>query len=439
MIFVLLISVFLLLLVDLLMSNGDLFAPPCMLCAIYFVCVVLSLYNYTFWELRELHPQTVGLIFSALIFFSLAYFGVNFLLRGKIVGKRKKPLTSEECRKRVIPYNAMAFWGTVLFQSMVIGLSVFNIIRLGHGASWTYILANFKLSQYAGEVSMPGYLGFCIRFVTALGFIYLFIFVNNSVMQRNIRGNMKYLLPVFLHILRSIVTGNRYNMLAVIAGGMYGFYILYQLRTGWRRTFRMKYIFWGAGGLVLILIVFVALKRAVGRTDNIDPLYYVTMYASGPIKLFDWYLEDPVPKSGIWGKETFSGINNFLGNRGIGQTYDINLEFRFIGNRNLGNVYGALRRYYHDFGFNGAMLLMGIAGGIWAALYSKLTYARNRNREFLLIVFMYMANALMIMPIDDKFYTTLATPSFVINLFVFFIMYKMIVRKKRVKYFNAKC
>lgn len=432
-IFLLLVLIFLVLLLDLLLSDGDIFAPPCMLCVIYFICVLLSLYNYEFWSLQAFQSQTVGIIFAALCVFSIVYFCLNFLLYGKRAGKSRKPLTPEECRSRVIPYRAKAFRLTVAFQTLVVAISALTILRLGSGSSWAYILASYKQSMYSGEVSLPEYLEWCNRFCGALGYLYLYIFVNNAVMQRSFRKNLKYLVPVVLHVVRSIVTGNRYNLLAVLAGGVYGFYILYQLRTGWKKTFRMKYLFWGVGGLVLVLAAFVALKRAAGRTDNIDPIYYISMYASGSIKLFDWYLADPVAKSTIWGKETFSGLNNFLGNRGIGQTYDINLEFRFIGKTNLGNVYGALRRYYQDFGFGGAMVLVGLASGIWSVLYAKLTYARNRNRGLLLILFMYMVNALMIMPIDDKFYTNLATPSFVIDVAIFILMYRMIILKKRRK------
>lgn len=241
-IFLLLVLIFLVLLLDLLLSDGDIFAPPCMLCVIYFICVLLSLYNYEFWSLQAFQSQTVGIIFAALCVFSIVYFCLNFLLYGKRAGKSRKPLTPEECRSRVIPYRAKAFRLTVAFQTLVVAISALTILRLGSGSSWAYILASYKQSMYSGEVSLPEYLEWCNRFCGALGYLYLYIFVNNAVMQRSFRKNLKYLVPVVLHVVRSIVTGNRYNLLAVLAGGVYGFYILYQLRTGWKKTFRMKYL-----------------------------------------------------------------------------------------------------------------------------------------------------------------------------------------------------
>lgn len=437
MIGLLVIGLLLILLIDLLLSYGDLFAPPCMLSIVYILCVIFSLYNFEFWNLRSFKAKTTAIILSAIVIFSVSYYAVTFLLHPRIHSKKRQPLTKAECTCRVISFQAKPYYLTVVFDSVVIVSCIWNILKIGTGAGWNEILANYKLLMYAGTAALPGYLNSCFKLITALSYVYLYVFINNMVMEGNFRRNKKYLLPVLLYVIRSVVTGNRYNLLCSLAAGVYCYYILFQLKTGWKRRFKAKYIIWGVLGLLITMVAFVMLKKVSGRTDNIDPIYYISMYAGGPIKLFDWYLESPPPPDDIWGKETFSGIINFLANRGIGRSYDINLEFRFIGNRNLGNVYGALRRYYHDYGYFGAMFLVMLLGVFWSIIYSKVTCYSYRNTEKITIIFLYMINTLMIMPIDDKFYTNLVTPSFIIHVLLSFILYRIIVRKKKVRYFYA--
>lgn len=437
MIFVLLIGILLLFLLNFLINKGDIFSPSCMVCAVYFICVSFALYNYDIWELQDFSGQTVSIVLASLLVFSIVSFFVCNVFYGR-KRKRRAPLSPEECSIRYIRINKALLYGTILFQTLIIILSVINIMKFRGGvAGWAYILHQYKDMSALGEASMPGYVQWGIRIVTVMGYIYLFIFINNVVMTKKVRGHIVCLIPVLLHIVRSILTGSRYNMICVAVAGAYAFYILYQQKTGWRRTFKFKYIVWGAVGIITIMFLFVILKRAAGRTDNIDPIYYITMYTSGCVKLLDLYIQQPIAQSTIWGKETFSGINIFLANRGFGTIYDIGLEFRYIGGRNLGNVYGAIRRYYQDFGFQGALLLVGISSFIWSVIYSKLTYAVKRNRELLLIVFMYMVHALVIFPIDDKFYSNLVTPSFVIYCVLFIITYRIFVRKKKIKYFEV--
>ncbi len=426
-----------LLILNFLINNGDIFAPSCMVCLIYFLCVLLSLYNYDIWQLDSFSGDTVSLVLVCLAVFSLVCFFICNVLYGLNLRKRRAPLTAESCKMHIIPVNRQILFIACALQVTIILLCVINILRVGGGVvGWAYILNRYKMLNASGEAFLPGYVQQGIKIVTVLGYTYLFIFVNNAVMEGKLKGHYNCLIPVLLHLLRSILTGSRYNMICIAAAGVYAAYILYQQKTGWRRTFKFKYLIWGVSGFTLLLALFVLLKRAAGRTDNIEPVYYVTMYSSGCIKLLDSYIQAPIAPSSIWGKETFSGINAFLANRGLTQRYDINLEFRFINGRNIGNVYGAIRRFYQDFGFGGCLLLISIEAAVWSSIYSRLTYAVHKNREYLLILFMYMVHALVIFPIDDKFYNNLVTPSFVIYTVLFYFSYRYIVRKKKVVRFD---
>lgn len=437
MIYWLLIGIFLLLLINFTLNNGDIFAPSCMLTLVYFVCVLFSLYNYDLWNLNDYGLQAVELILESLTVFSIVSLFVNVIYNGTRIGKRRAPLSEDGCKSHIIDINSNILTLVIIFDLLIIILCVVNILKTGGGiVGWAMILNNYKALNATGDAYLPTYVQEAAKIVTACGYIYLFVFINNVIMSRQLTGNKRCLLPVLLHLTRSVLTGNRYNILCAFAGGAYALYILYQQKNGWARTFRFKYFRWGVLGLIGVLGLFVLLKRVSGRVDNIQPLYYTTMYTSGSVKAFDLYLKTPPPASGIWGKETFSGINNFLGSRGIGVRYNINLEFRYVNGKNLGNVYGAIRRFYQDFGHTGNLLLVANAAFIWNSIYSKLTKTVSKNRELLLIVFMFIVHALLIFPIDDKLYNNIFTPSFLVYIVIFSILYRIIVRRSKVKYFD---
>lgn len=429
MIYLLIFGILILLMVNLIFSKGDLFSPASMLCSVYLFCVVMALFNYEVWELDDFSLETVELILTSLCVFSF----VGILI-SNLFFKTQKPkreiYSFEKCKARIIKVNSGALYISICFELIVIILCVVNVIKIGGTQSgWAYILNNYKNLTNNGKAALPDYLDTLIKVVTCLGYIFLFIFINNIVFSNKFKGNIRFSIPVLLHITRSLLTGSRYNMICIFIAGVYALYILYQQKNGWKKRIKGKYLVYGAICIIIIFVLFIALKRVAGRTDDIDPFYYITMYTSGSIKLLDEYIKNPIESSAIWGKETFSGLNIFLANRGIGTVYDINLEFRFINGVNIGNVYGAIRRYYQDFGLAGCLFLVGLSSLIWNLLYCKLKYSM-KNHNFLLIVFMFMAHALVIFPIDDKFYNIIFTPSFILHWVFMYFLYLVIIRKR---------
>ena len=70
-------------------------------------------------------------------------------------------------------------------------------------------------------------------------------------------------------------------------------------------------------------------------------------------------------------KETFAGINNYIGNHfdRYDLIYSTQKEFRNIRGINIGNVYTAFRSYIHDFGLGGMVILTALESLIMSMLY----------------------------------------------------------------------
>lgn len=435
MIFLLIFILLALFLANLWANKWDFFAPPCMVSAVYLACVVLSLYNYRIWELNTLSYKTVLLVSFGVLVFS----AVGVLLEKMLAKKHSEEIVLErdlqepDSSKSPIQIHQAVFWCAVAFQLLTVFLCVFYILRFGRESGvtgWSNILHEFRFREFEGTAKLPEYVDQMNKLVTVFGYVYLYVFVHNLVAGCK-RGWRLWilLLPVCLHLVRSFAVGNRYNMLAAVAGAVYLAYILYETRHRWEKRLKIRHIALLGVGVVAVLAIFVMLKSAVGRTDSISPVYYIVMYASGWVKALDMYLcgMTEVVDIGVFGQETFSGLNIFLANRGWMPMYSIDLEFCFVGENNVGNVYGALRRYTQDFGPVVAMLFMGGVSAFFSGLYALFKHDRRLDKEMALILFSYMVNAMFILPMDDKFYTIFVTPGFVIYLVLFYVAYRVII------------
>lgn len=159
------------------------------------------------------------------------------------------------------------------------------------------------------------------------------------------------------------------------------------------------------------------------------------MYAGGPVKLFDLFLQQPLHSS-FWGKETFIAVNqtfNKLGLFNIPQ-YLVHKEFRSYNGIVLGNVYSAYRNWYADFGFKGTMVLQTMFSMFFNFFYYKLRSTKYYdNEKFGIIIYGYMASSIFLHPIDDEFYRYTISIGFLIYTMVFAVIYILTVKKLKVR------
>ena len=147
-------------------------------------------------------------------------------------------------------------------------------------------------------------------------------------------------------------------------------------KYSWKKSLAFKYIKIGAIALIVVFIAFYLLKYLVrvGNTVN-SILDYIGYYAGGSVQNFNLYIQDPPASSKtIWGQESFMGIYSTLEKfklvdlSGVYLT-NSNLEFRQSNGVAIGNVYGAIRRYYNDFGIGGVIVLQMIASTFFNTFY----------------------------------------------------------------------
>jgi oligosaccharide repeat unit polymerase len=159
--------------------------------------------------------------------------------------------------------------------------------------------------------------------------------------------------------------------------------------------------------LVVVLAGFSVTRAVVGRTSTLDTVDYVASYFGGGIRAFDLYLQDPVPPSDLWGKESFNSFNRILYQVGI---YDVSypapLEFRTVNGIPVGNVYTAFRELYHDFSVAGLVFFQMLFGFVITRMYQFVKRRKKASRVSpLAILFCLILHAVYLQPFMNVFYT----------------------------------
>ena len=459
MFFILLIGIVLLGIATYNVLKKDLFAPACIVSIVFFISAICALINYNTWNLQNYHAQTVGIILLCLSIFSLTSYIVYRIFysekfqnkinktkekkqySNKYIIKAKEIIFENKNEEKIIHINRIIQIIIILIFIAVIAYNFYEIYRISHlnnnPGSFSEMMEVYRktVSYSVMDISVksPVLFNQATKVITVISYIYIYIIIRNLFNKDKIKNNLLYIATIVLFFVYSFGTGGRMPLLKLLAFSALICFVFANRKYNWKKDLNMKIISTGAICLVVMLVGFYATKNIVGRRKSFDPLYYVTMYSGGSIKLFDSYLQSPTKKSNIIGKETFYGINTFLGRFGLSdQNYIKHLEFRYAKNGlSLGNVYTPFRRYYADFGLIGSIILTClfaiIINFIYLYIKEKVAKREDYNKDLFLVLYGFIIYCLFLYSIDDQFYGVILSVNYFSILLITAIMYFLLV------------
>lgn len=192
----------------------------------------------------------------------------------------------------------------------------------------------------------------------------------------------------------------------------------------------------------VLLALFVLLLKIMGRGNDISLSRYIFIYLGAPIVNLDNYIAS----------------NEIIGNYSIilGQTFKplymylakiLHVTAPNIPNINyftfsatgveIGNVYTTYYYFLYDLGFYGVVPLVAIMALAYTIIYSRVTKAKNSKWkiDYLLFVYAYIFNDLIMTPFSARFYETVLDAPF-IKLIIFSIIFDIIFVEKIFAYDN---
>ena len=106
------------------------------------------------------------------------------------------------------------------------------------------------------------------------------------------------------------------------------------------------------------------------------------------------------------------------------------MEFRQSNGVAIGNVYGAIRRYYNDFGIGGVIVLQMIASTFFNTFYYCLKKASNNHSKFIYLFYAYLFYHVYELPIDDTFFKNFISFNMITTFIVLYIVYYIFTNVK---------
>lgn len=205
------------------------------------------------------------------------------------------------------------------------------------------------------------------------------------------------------------------------------FYCLSMSDNNWRIKNDFKYGKVMIIGVISFALVFIVLaNNRSGGGFNV--LRSVSVYSGSSVMALDKYISE----NGI------SSVATYFGEETQPLLYSITNALKltshsatavmppvYLGD-DMTNIYTALRRYIHDFGFIGMCFIMFFLGYLYSFLFKRII--KRNGRSLSLIVYAFISYPIIEMSIEERFFSNLLTARTVYCLFYLWFFYRIIYR-----------
>lgn len=397
-------------------ANDRIILSPAMIFTASFAvsCFWALLYKEK-WNLY-LHWNTFLVIFLGVLGFSIVCFIVNSFYNNMVS-------IDEDGFSENVEYQ-VNFWKmvfTILIEllSIVYTIHVVKVIVPGGSLSDSIYEYRSKVINPILSSSLPALPGVLIflRLVTdALGYYFAFLLARLMILQK--KTNIMFIIIIGLSIANSLLLGSRTGSFTLLLCFLVYLYSINQRKNVWQGKLSSRTIMLGIVLAVIVLLAFQGMASLLGRTvDDMSMKDYLAMYVGAEIKNLDVFLQNGMfpKKSGIWGGQTFYYLNrtfaNFIGIKNFKLSLDI--PFLYVNGKNLGNVYTTFYAYIYDFGYTGAVFIVGLMAALSQIVFEQVKRLKdNHSSTVYLLIYGQIVTSLALSFFSNKFYEQLFNTSF---------------------------
>ena len=435
-------------------NDFDYMNPSCVFSEVFLFSELVCLVNINRFEI-VFHFQTLLILLLALgLFTFFSYYlkkktskKIGFLNIKKIEVKNKytwfliilQIITILAFIKYL--YNVTDFYNIhFAYNGKVSGLP--NIIKLYD------TLTKFWVDTYQKiDVGIP--LIYRIGNPISYGFslMYIYIVINNYFVDKKI--NPLHVIPVLLLSVNIYINGSRSPIFRLLTMAIFLFYI-YSFKNGKQKSRiknnhnHLKMLLPIIGILLIFGLLMIAAMSLIGRNFSVDKLgEYLFTYLGAPLVNFDNYITKKGFVSHTWliGAQTFKSAYNYIGkwthNKALLNYPTINV-FTYSNNGiEIGNVYTTFYPWIYDLALIGLIFIIPII------LYYCLTYRyillkpfKKSKIHFVLFIYAYLFNDLIMLIFSNRFYETVFDPGTIKLLICAYICNELFVNDKLKYIFN---
>lgn len=419
MIYLMIFTMFFLLIVSYYATGKDLIAPSNVMLMTFFLALISALYNLSTWKFN------LGLYSSLLIIFSLM---ITVIINGYVhqYYSRRNVKIKKENLHAIRLYILIIFVG-YLIMCVILQYRVIRSIGKGSLSTLMYIY-RLSTSYGTGTIEVKAISSKMIDVATAITYICLFnmiLFFRSTSLVYKVINILEIILWVFLYFLQ----GARFEVFSVCISAFIMFWFLRIRETKIIKKFNIKQVLKIMIIAIVLLYLFYILKNFVGRSSDKTIVEYLTSYLGGGIPCFDLFIKDPPVKSNVFGQETFYSLIEGLKRRGIinAPAVSFHKEFRTSNNVGIGNVYTALRDYYYDFGVLGMFIMHSIFSVFFSYLYEK----TKIKMSYIKIIFLsILYNRMVFYMFNNMFFSSDCSISFCFKAIFIILLFNILMKRE---------
>lgn len=417
--FVIIFEIFMLIL-EYIFLKGRFVAISFISTATILMSTIAAFYSRNLWDL-SLGVKTIIVICAGIVAMLIA----EKLSTKIIISKKRNPNTVEN-KIKLIEFRKTSFLIIILLIILITGLYLLEVLRVGTllGGKGLNCFAIVKSAYMSNN---PLYkMNFIIRqlykLVIAFSYIFVYIFINNILITKKLKAQIRYFIPIIFGVLITIISGSRGDILKLLAAAILDYYIIViNLKKSNLKTKKNDFFALIKKGIPFVLLIFIILfvsrnvvKKSNVATSKISNITdYIAFYAGSSIGVLNEKINIKYSKEGF-----FTGNNIEVPN------------FVYLGKLNYGgNVATFFGKILFSHGF---IFLMAYTFIIYFICgYFMKTIERDMNIKngisMRTIIFSYIYSIFMFVFYDDIFLQLLKTSNIFTMLVI--IILCMILRK----------
>ena len=417
-IYILFIALIVILIGSYFLYKKDIIEPSIVLVAAYILSVFCVIVNINKWGV-----QLSNKAFWILLLGTLEFVIISFLIN-KIFERRNKKILDTETKNEIkeksnVKVSKIMTIAIILYNIMILILLVFNVLKIasdfGTFSSFSEALTIYKSNtSYANNAELPDYLTILMKPIIASAYIYIFFFIKNVIYAegKKYKAILKYwyyLIPTIIYFLQRLAESNRGSIINFVLSAIVMYFVMWNIKNEWKSHVKVGTMVKLAISGVACLVIFYFSATLVGRVNSKGLIDYITCYCGGSIECFNLYIQEEDSIRVMRGEETFGSTIRDLGKLGIIDReikVTTNAPFRYYGENMIGNVYSSYKRWMHDYGIFGIIVLQAALAMIFSVSYNIIKYWKHSEklRDLVIIFYSYFMYTIFMHPIDSLFY-----------------------------------
>lgn len=403
-------------------------APPVLFCLGFLLCVLNSINYYEEWGLDKFHINTFGVLSIGISLFTIT----------ALIIKRNVSTSQKVRYKEIevdIPIKILLFY--IIFQIGVYVLVFKELQRLTGYADFATVVSTVNYMNKFDEtetISLPLFTRLLYKITNTLSYILSYLGVKTILNPQSSKQiKLLYILIMGLSVFGPLLFGGRGGSIRIIWLIAFLFYFIYEERRKWNFSIPKKMIIIAFSATVLLVYFWSNFAVLLGREheegkNKEERFYNIAIYCGAQVKNLDLYLnENSIQQNNdLIGYATFSNLySRFIPNV-KGKIIHL-FQFRDYKGYQLGNVYTCFQSYIYDFGYLGVLLII-IFSYFLTKLWCKIRYLNPPNKVILICIYCMLSYSTFFSFFSEGFFTSVVSTSFISQLILWWLEYKLIVK-----------